>query len=87
MVVVGDVRKPVVRRELKEGLYIARRTEVVVAASTSAARKARKAGRISASHMVEVAAAAKMAARELREGNLDYASSMEAARDAERKTA
>lgn len=58
MAVVGDARKLVVTRELKEGLYIVRRMEVVVAASTSAARKVRKVGRISASHMVVVAAAA-----------------------------
>lgn len=86
MAVVGDVRKLVVRRELKEGLYIVRRMEVVVAVSTSAAQKARKVGRITASHMVVVAAAALMAARELQEGNLGYALSMEVARDAKRKT-
>lgn len=58
MAEVGDARKLVAIRELKEGLYIVRRMEVVVAVSTSAARKARKVGRISALHMVVVAAAA-----------------------------
>lgn len=87
MVVEGDAKRMVVRKELRAGQFTAKPMVVDEDVNISGARRALKAEQTSVLHMEVVVVAAMKDVPELLGGNLDYASSMEAARDARRRAA